>query len=206
MVDLVAAHVGVFVDEQESWPPAKRLRLRGFTYDALHNTEIGVKARLSWLARDKDGYSPQLYEQLAAVYRRAGHEENARRVAIEKQRRRRSTLNPLGKAWSWLLDLTVGFGYRTWQAAVWLLGLLLVGTWVFDRAYPVSMVPAKQPVPPFHAVVYTLDVLVPIVDLGQQSSWLPKGAALDWSWVLIGAGWVLTTAVVAGLAGILKRD
>jgi hypothetical protein len=206
MVDLVAAQVGVFVDEQKSWPPARRLRLRGFTYDTLHNTEIGVKARLGWLARDTDGYSPQLYEQLAAAYRRIGHEETARRVALEKQRRRRSALNPLGRAGSWLLDLTVGYGYRTWQAAVWLLGLLLVGTWVFDRAYPVDMVAAKRPAPPFHPVVYTLDVLLPIVDLGQQSAWLPRGAALGWSWVLIGAGWVLTTAVVAGLTGILKRD
>jgi hypothetical protein len=85
-------------------------------------------------------------------------------------------------------------------------GLLLVGTWVFDRAHPASMLPAKQPSPPFHAVVYTLDVLLPIVDLGQQSAWLPQGTALRWSWVLIGTGWVLTTAVVAGLAGILKRD
>jgi hypothetical protein len=204
LVDLVGAHVGVLDDEQNSW--AASMRLRGFTYDSLHNTEIDVKARLGWLARDKDGYSPQLYEQLAAVYRRTGHEEEARQVAIEKQRRRRSTLNPLGRAWNWLLYLTVGYGYRTWQAAVWLLGLLLAGTWVFDRAYPGNMVAAKQPVPPFNAVVYALDALLPIVDLGQQSAWLPLGAALGWSWVLIGAGWVLTTAVVAGLTGVLKRD
>jgi hypothetical protein len=204
-VDLVGARVGVFVDEQKSW--AATMRLLGFTYDTIESKKkIGVKARLGWLTRDQDGYSPQLYEQLAAVYRRTGHEDEARRVAIEKQRRRRSTLKPQGRAWNWLLYLTVGYGYRTWQAAVWLLGLLLVGTWVFDRAYPVSMVPAKQPVPPFHALVYTLDVLLPIVDLGQQSAWQPRGAALRWLWVLIGAGWVLTTAVVAGLTGILKRD
>jgi hypothetical protein len=208
-VDLVGAHVGVLVDEQNSWAAATRLL--GFTYDALEgknesNKKIGVKARLGWLTRDQDGYSLQPYEQLAAVYRRTGHEDEARRVAIEKQRRRRSTLNPLGRAWNWLLYLTVGYGYRTWQAAVWLLGLLLVGTWVFDRAYPASMVPAKQPVPPFHSLVYTLDVLLPIVDLGQQSAWQPRGIALRWSWVLIGAGWVLTTAVVAGLTAILKRD
>lgn len=44
------------------------------------------------------------------------------------------------------------------------------------------------------------------MDLGQKSAWEPQGNALYWSWALTGAGWVLTTAVVAGLTGILKRD
>ena len=48
--------------------------------------------------------------------------------------------------------------------------------------------------------------MLPIVNLGQKNAWQPQGAALYWSWALTGAGWVLTTAVVAGLAGILKRD
>jgi hypothetical protein len=32
------------------------------------------------------------------------------------------------------------------------------------------------------------------------------GWAIYWSWAVIAAGWVLSTAVVAGLTGILKRD
>jgi hypothetical protein len=87
-----------------------------------------------------------------------------------------------------------------------LLGLLALGTRVFDHAYPAHMVAITQSPPAFHAVAYTLDVLLPIVDLGQQSAWQATGAALRWSWVLIGAGWVLTTAVVAGLTGLFKRD
>jgi hypothetical protein len=51
-----------------------------------------------------------------------------------------------------------------------------------------------------------MDVLVPIVDFGQRKAWIAHGSAQYWSWILIIAGWFLTTAVVAGLTGILKRD
>jgi hypothetical protein len=54
---------------------------------------------------------------------------------------------------------------------------------------------ARRAGPLFHPIAYTLDVLLPIVDLGQQNAWLPKGAALYWTWALTGAGWVLTTPV-----------
>jgi hypothetical protein len=205
VVNLTSARVGSLHDSQTSWPTT--VHLRGFVYDTLDSTDqLGVRTRLRWLARDPDGYTPQPYEQLAAVYRRGGHEEAARRVAVAKHWHRGRTLNPLGTLWNWLLYVTVGYGYRTWLAAGWLAGLLAVGTLVFDRAYPGHMLAAKQPTPAFHPLAYTLDVLLPIVDLGQQDAWVPQGAALSWSWALTGAGWVLTTAVVAGLTRLLKRD
>jgi hypothetical protein len=49
-------------------------------------------------------------------------------------------------------------------------------------------------------------VLLPIGDLGQEKAWIPQGWARNWAWFLIGAGWFLTTAAVAGLTGIFKRD
>jgi hypothetical protein len=203
-VDLVGAHVRFLVDEQDSWPAA--VRLRGFTYDSIHTKkdkeDVGVRARLGWLKRDSDGFVPQPYEQLAAAYRREGDEQAARRVAVAKQWRRRQSLNP----WNWLLYATVGYGYRTWLAGLWLLALLLVGTWMFNSAYPAGMLPAKSPPLAFHPLIYTADLLLPIVDLGEQSAWRPQGEALIWSWVLIAAGWLLTTAAVAGLAGVFKRD
>jgi hypothetical protein len=204
IVDLTNARVGSFSDDPATWPAIARLG--GFVYDTLENDQVGVRARLGWVHRHPGGYTPQVYEQLAAAYRRAGQDEAARVVLIAKHWHRRQTLNLPGKLWNWLLYVTVGYGYRTWLAGLWLLGLLAVGTLVFDRAYPTHMAAASQPTPPFHPVAYTLDVLVPVVDLGQQGTWIPQGAALAWSWVLTGAGWVLTTAVVAGLTRILKRD
>ena len=73
-------------------------------------------------------------------------------------------------------------------------------------AYPAHMHRAAQVVPAFQPVVYALDALLPIVNFGQQQAWVPQGPALACSWLLTGAGWILTTAVVAGLTNALKRD
>jgi hypothetical protein len=198
-VDLTNAQVNTFDDDQQTWPHL--LLLRGFVYETLENDQINVRDRLRWLKLHPDRYIPQIYDQLATAYRRAGHPEAARKVGVAKQRRRRA-FNPL----NWLLYLTVGYGYRTWQAGIWLAGLAMLGSYVFTRAYPQHMVPATSKAPAFHAFAYTLDVLLPIGDLGQEKAWIPQGWARNWAWFLIGAGWFLTTAAVAGLTGIFKRD
>jgi hypothetical protein len=112
----------------------------------------------------------------------------------------------MGKLWNWTLYLTVGYGYRPWQAGLWLLALVASGSYVFGDAYPSHMAPKTPATGAFHPIAYALDVLVPIINLGQRDAWQPQGAALYWSWGLTVAGWILTTAIVAGLTGVLKRD
>jgi hypothetical protein len=111
LVDFAYAQVGVLADEPASWP--RQALLDGFVYDALYDRPVSARQRLGWLARNPRGYSPQPYEQLAAVYRRAGRDQDARTVAIAKQRARRRTLGLPGRLWSVLLDGLVGYGYRT---------------------------------------------------------------------------------------------
>jgi hypothetical protein len=205
IVDLTNAKVGSVADSETTWPEV--LRLRGFIYDRVWaEPEIGASARLPWLERDPRGYAPQVYDQLAAAYRADGRDEDALRVLVAKQRQRRSTLNPAGKVWNSLLRWTVGYGYRPYYALFWLVALWVVGWIVFSVAHPGDMTPTADGGPQFYAVAYSLDTLLPIVDLGQQSHWTPGGAALVVSWVLIGLGWVLTTAVVAALTGLIKRE
>ena len=205
-INLTNAQVGSFHDDPATWPPT--LKLRGFVYERLENDSVSVTDRLRWLTKDLGGYAPQLYEQLAGVYRKASREEDARTVAIAKQRRRRRILKPAGRLWSRLLGLTVGYGYKTWRVGVWLAVLVGLGWWIFDRAYPAHLVAAKPPGqrPSFHAGLYTLDLLVPFADFGYQNAWIPTGwARLCYvTWTL--AGWVLITAVVAALTGLIKRD
>lgn len=196
-VSLIDSKVVRFADDPSTWP--QPTHLRGFVYDILANDQVSVRERLHWLARDTHGYVPQVYDQLATAYRNAGRDDAARRVAIAKQRRRRHAFNPL----SWLWYATVGYGYRTWLAGVWLAALLAAGTWLFSQAHMIATV-AHPPM--FNAFAYTADIVLPIVDLGQKNAWDPEGAALYWSWALTGAGWILTTAVVAALSGVLKHD
>jgi len=77
---------------------------------------------------------------------------------------------------------------------------------VLYGAYPAHMTTIRQHPMTFNAPIYALDVLLPIVDLGQQDSWQPTGIALYVYWALIILGWVLTSAFVAGITGIFKRD
>lgn len=200
-INLTNARVGVFEDAPATWPAF--LLLRGFTYDSFHKDTADVPQRLQWLARDPGGYAPEIYDQLASVYRRAGREDDARRVGLAKQRRRRQALNLPGKALGRLLDLTVGYGYRTWKAGAWLAVLTILGTVAFSR---IHMVPSAARPSGFSPLGYTLDLLIPVADLGQKNSWHPSGHGLYLAWLLRAVGWILTTAVVAAVTGLLKRD
>ncbi|MEV7037375.1 hypothetical protein [Amycolatopsis sp. NPDC051061] len=203
-VDLSRAQVREFYDLPESWSP--EMAAFGFTYQVLRNDFLPVRERLSWLRRATVEYDPGAYDQLSAAYRRGGQVEAARRVGLAKQRHRRDMLNPLGRLWNRLLSVTVGYGYRTWLAGLWLVLLVALGTLLFGGAYRTNMRPTAPAGPAFQPVAYSLDVLVPIVDLGQKKAWFARGPAQAWSWVFTGAGWVLTTAVVAGVTNALKRD
>jgi hypothetical protein len=204
-IDLADAKVGTLTDFESAWPA--RLNLDGFVYDKLApNGNTDVRTRLRWLRLNEWGPSPltpQVYDQLADVYRRAGDDGAARKVAIAKQRRRRHSYSPL----NWLWYITVGYGYRTWLAFVWLVGLTLIGSLVFDAGYPAHMSALTAHPPAFQPVIYALDVLIPAAGLGQKSGWEPASTGLwYWYWALTATGWALASAVIAGLTGILKRE
>lgn len=188
-------------------PPALLLGLR---YEALDS--IGapdVEAHLAWLERIASGYRPQPYEQLAQVYAAHGHEDEAKAVQIAKQRRRRRATPWYRRASSYVLGATVAHGYRSWQAALWLIALLAIGTGLFGLVFADSLkdphaelTPARDAVvvPAFQPFIYTLDVLLPVIDLGQATAWNAHGAA---QWVAVAlalSGWLLTAALVAGIA------
>jgi hypothetical protein len=204
LVDLSRARLGALRDSRVTWPP--RLRLDGMTYDQLLSLgpAIGARARCSWLDRDADAYRPQPYEELAGYYRRLGHDEDARRVLVAKQRRRRRTLNPPARVAGYLLDGLVGYGYRAWLAAVWLGVLLTAGTAVFTARPPLALDPAHQP--HVDAFVYTLDLLIPIGAFGLRSTFVPVGGTRWMAYGLIASGWILATALIAGVSRSLRRD
>jgi hypothetical protein len=102
-----------------------------------------------------------------------------------------------------LQDITVGYGYRPRRALSWLALLLIAGSIVFSVAPP----PALQAgtAPHFNGVIYTLDLMLPVVNLGQKYAFNPGGAEQWLSYVLIAAGWTLATTVATGVARVLRR-
>ncbi|MFG3257460.1 oxidoreductase [Streptomyces sp. NPDC048172] len=206
-VDLRGAQVSQLYDTGPSWPDV--VELDGFVYGSLMgDDEAGrrdaVAGRVAWIRRGP-GYSPQPYEQLASWYRRDGHDDDARRVLLAKQRHRRGTLPPVTRAWGYLLDATVGYGYRPWLAGVWLLALTVLGTAAFGAGSPAPAKPGEGA--PFHPLVYTLDLVIPIGGLGQRTAWYwPDDGLQALAHALIALGWVLTTAVVAGVTRALQKN
>ena len=92
------------------------------------------------------------------------------------------------------------FGER---AVAWLVLLLAAGSITFARHRPPALVPGQAP--HFNPVIYTLDLLLPVVDLGQKHAFNPGGAEQWFSYLLVAAGWVLVSTVAAGAARVLTR-
>lgn len=206
LVDLQDARAVTVHDREGAWPDT--VRLQGFTYGSFHESSdlraYSVERRVAWIRRHPS-YAAQPYEQLAVWYRQIGHDDDARRVLLAKQRHRRKTLGLPARLWGHLLDAMVGYGYRPWRAGVWLAALVLLGTTVFATHSPRPTEPGQ--VPPFNAFVYTLDLLIPIGGLGQRTSWYWQGGATAWlAYALIAAGWILTTAVLAGITRTLNKN
>ena len=203
-IRLAQAHVSVLDDDPAVWPP--ELWLNGFTYDTIRHVTGRVPAteRLDWVSRGPFGYQPLPYEQLADYYRRAGHDDDVRRVLLAKQRHRRSTLSTPGRLAGRVLDVTVGYGYRPWLAAIWLALLLTIGTTVYALHHPHPL--PGGPVPPFNPFIYTLDLLIPIGAFGLRGAYASTGAAQWFADTLIAAGWILATAVIAGVTRAIRRD
>lgn len=200
VVDLRHARIGLLIDDPLLWP--EQLNLDGLTYQVLE-PRLPARERLGWLARYPQEYQSQPYEQLASLYAGIGQSAEASRVLYARERRQRSTKTRLGRIGSLIQDVTVGYGYRPWRAVTWLGLLLSTGTIMYTLSPP----PALQPgaAPHFTPAIYTLDLLLPVVDLGQKHAFNPAGFGQWFSYGLIASGWVLATTIAAGVARVLSR-
>ncbi|MGW3125730.1 oxidoreductase [Streptomyces sp. NPDC001123] len=203
-VMLSGARVVNLVDRATSWPGPGRLHMGGFGYENLvPQGPFPLTRRLDWVAAATAEYNPEPYERLATVLRAAGEDEDAREVLLAKQRRRRETLPPAAKLWGYAQDLTVAYGYRPGRAAVWMAVLWAAGTLAFAHAPHPPMNSGGHPA--WDPALFVLDLLLPVIDLGQVGQWRLTGG---WQWaaaVMILLGWILATTVAAGATRLLRR-
>ena len=54
-------------------------------------------------------------------------------------------------------------------------------------------------------MIYTLDLLLPVIDLGQKHAYNPAGIEQWLSYLLTAADWILATTIAAGVARIITR-
>jgi hypothetical protein len=236
------------------WPTD--LGLDGFTYTTIRaGNKAGVDQRLDWLrggskemarrrARGKGAttaagppattdaaFASGPYEQLQKMYQQAGDDTAARKVAINQRRdqRKLGSLKWYRKWFNWLLDVTIGYGYRTWEALILLGGLYLIVLAVTLMALnhhgAIAAVPQNamgiHPAPSasscqanypcFSPLGYAFDTVVPIINVHQAEYWranasTPWGEVCAWvSSTGTVAGWLLVTLAVAGYTGLARR-
>lgn len=205
-VVLSGAKVGKLNDTPGAWPGPGRLRMTGFGYDSLPPlAEFPLRARLEWLHAATPEFRPEPYERLAAALRAAGEDAEAREVLLARQRRRRETLPVAGRVWGWLQDVTVGYGYRPGRAAVWMAVLWALGAVFFAAHHAPAPADAGGYRPHWSPPLYALDLLLPVIDLGQDNAWRETGAGLWVASALTLLGWMLATTAAAGATRLLRR-
>jgi hypothetical protein len=220
-LDFTKAKADFFKDSAAYWQSGD-IVLDGFEYRAIQMTWVTVKQREQWLSRametsrrkpggDHDGYLPQPYEQLAAVYRSAGDDHAAHRIQLAKYRQR-NRVTPWGrwysKLWNMLQDGVIGYGYAPLRALMWLVGLFLLGVLLFRYgAIPYSIASGHRSFTLSDSVGYTLDLLLPTSALQERQVWqsangLGEVAASG----LVVFGWLLTATVFAAATHVLQRN
>ncbi|MEU9954592.1 hypothetical protein [Streptomyces sp. NPDC050982] len=197
-LDLSAATIVAITDAVDSWP--SQVALTALSYQALHPVMPATR-RLQWLHRGTD-YHPQPYEQLAAYYRQLGHDDDARTVLLAKHRQRRRSLPRLGQLWGYIEDAAVGYGYRPGRALLWLLALVSTAAIAFSAVPPQ---PAQSNGPSFQPVVFALDLILPVLDLGQEKAFTPVDSTAWIAWLSSLSGWLLGTTVITSLTRRLTR-
>jgi hypothetical protein len=164
------------------------------------------------------------------VYRKAGQDTQARDVAIARRAdlRRYGKLNPYRRFGNWFLDWTIKFGYQTWRAGVGLAVVFLI-FWMFSYLaqqghlmvavgeteglhYLPSATQCTSSYPCFYPFGYTIDTVIPLIDVHQAAYWGPDGHTplghvwVACTWAATVAGWALATLLVAGYTGLVRQD
>ena len=203
-VNLAGVVAGSVFDGKQLWATEGKIDIEEFRYQSLTAwPEADVATRLRWLRAVLPGYDPDPYDHLAASYRHAGHDDRADTVLLAKQRHRHTAHGPAGQVWGWLQEWTVGYGYRPWRAAWWLAVCWLLGSLWFAHHQLPPLDRGKDP--SWQPVIYTADLLFPVVNLGQHELWRTSGASAWVASVLTAVGWLLLSTGAAGATRILTR-
>ena len=162
-----------------------------------------AKSRLNWLFGQSeidlyDHFKPQAWVQLSKRLDAQGFHEDARQLSIERRRwhRRSQSVKKLTQLQSYLLDLFALFGFNPWRTIGWMcvFVILFSGIWytaamnctrsgctdetVYVRSeygrFSGDPATFQRTYPQFHALAYSFDLFIPIINFGYQDYWRPN--------------------------------
>lgn len=156
-------------------------------------------------------YSAVPYLMLEQYLRSNGYPEWADDAYIRmRNRQRREAIWKHRKlAWvaDWLLYQFTGYGRRPSRSLLAALALVFVGMFVFRDRNQMEPQDDKSKPCAYSAFWYSLDLLLPIIELGAASAWRPKQ---DWWFgrtyapVQRIAGWIVLPLILAAITGIIQ--
>jgi hypothetical protein len=232
---LVDARVGMLLDDAQTW--GTHHSLDGFTYTRFGaDSPTDATMRLGWLATQRAGhfdkdYRPEPWRRVIKVLRRMGRDDSAAAVAIGRERHLRRSgligasappalrwLPRLGHA---LFGAFAGYGHRPLRLFLAAGALWLACAGVYWAAADNGLMAPTQPLPArsqaqLRPLAYSLDVMLPLVDLRQQRRWAPLATddqlvspaalvqVLTWFEAL--CGWLAALTLLAIATGLTDRD
>lgn len=217
-----------------------------------------ARFRSQWLASQPEDdllshFNPQPWRQAAFVLRAMGYDDAAQAISIERRIRQRDARDTpvFHRAVSWVLHRVADYGFNPWKTVLLALALAISCASVFwagdilcsserscmgDGPYLRILqgdVDTSQPYPDFNPLIYSVDKLLPLPDLGMEGFWRPNtdavlamkypmlkvantvvvGNQLWIGWILYVVamlesilGAILIAIAVTGFTGLLTRD
>ena len=142
------AKIGTLADVLDAWKPF-RIALNGFTYGQFARP-ADAQSRIDWLAKrpDRMDFSPLPYEQAAKVLFKMGHDNDAREILLEKERK----ITKHGK-WKWWQkpvrlgwEKLAGYGYKPAWTFIWIVAVVAMGWGLFGFADKYGRIVPHQPI------------------------------------------------------------
>lgn len=233
---LSGARAGALADDASSW--GQRLVLDDFKYHRFaQGAPVDAAFRLDWLARQEplhldEDYRPEPWRRLISVLRRTGRAHGASLVFMQRERHlgrigriaaeAPAALRWLPRACHRLYGVVAGYGERPLRlvGAMALAWLLCGGAyWTANEARAIAPTrAAARAMPEFHPWLYSLDLLLPLVDLQQAREWAPlppeaarpddfwRGVTPALTWFEAIFGWAAALLLVLAVSGVTDRD
>ncbi len=191
--DLGHAKVNTLAVQQKSWPAHGNLGISGLVFNELAEPAVPLAhTQLSWLKLQRSGrFATQPYDQLAAVFRSMGLQDEAIKVMIAKNLEHGHHTHGFKEfVWYKAFGPFIAFGYHPWNAFYLSVVLILIGWGVFHAGLlanivtPTSKDAYENPTehagnlsefyPRFNAFIYSLETFVPLLSLGMGKYWRPN--------------------------------
>jgi hypothetical protein len=248
LVMLRGTTAGTLRDDRESWPDLMDIDGFHYEKLTCPRSDRGWRARRAWLRRQREPNAQGYVHLASVYRSTGDESDARRTLmgrhnALLRPPKHWREHLPSGwravvtRAWRRVLRYTIGHGYapaRSLLIAVPLVAALAV--WLGHaraedmliatdetpatsaRAEDVRASDCTDAYPCVQPVVYALDNVVPIVDLGQRTRWAPdqsRHGAEWWDsgrwlaaalWAAGALGWILATLVAASFTGVVRRE